>query len=85
MQFKIGLMCGLLLIATPLSAQQTKTQAQVVKDCVREVNQTTNNVEPFDAFVTIEGKVTSWSTAKERFYFEKCLNNQGWALDGWKK
>jgi hypothetical protein len=63
------------------------TFKQAVEGCVAIVRKETNakaggyNVSEFDAYVNSDQTVHYLGTARERFSFEKCMNERGHPLD----
>ena len=89
----IATLSTLALAALPIvvGAQQQQRQRtqptlkEAVAACVLIVRDETNkrigvNVSDFDAYTTDEGAVSYFGTPKERFSFEKCMNEMGHPL-----
>ena len=65
--------------------EQQRLQAEAVKTCAVIVRKETDDrlgfkFSDFDAYVQPDGKVVWFGTAKERFSFEKCMNEKGYPL-----
>jgi hypothetical protein len=75
---KTLVLSSVLLVASPLAAQERKTVEQVVKTCVQQVRTELGDygAYSFDAYVS-EGKIHWFGMPFEIFKFNKCLALNG--------